>query len=201
MSKKIKSMNELQALIQKQYPLHAEAIIGKANKMYYVLCNENRNQTEKELSHTRDRIYPVISYYTAFSEVVLDKTKAYQLIEDYFTAYAKNASKQLQGICKIPFVYLLVPKIMSKIIQGTYGFKAGFTLVDKNTKKGECHIDVVGCPYFSNCQKYNCIELATVFCNSDDIAYGAMHPKLVWGRTKTLGRGDACCDFELTIKK
>lgn len=27
-----------------------------------------------------------------------------------------------------------------------------------------------------------------------------MHPKLVWGRTKTLGTGGDCCDFSLYIK-
>lgn len=27
-----------------------------------------------------------------------------------------------------------------------------------------------------------------------------MHPKLKWGRTKTLGQGGDCCDFRLTIE-
>lgn len=30
--------------------------------------------------------------------------------------------------------------------------------------------------------------------------YGNMHPKLKWGRTKTLGRGNDCCDFKLTVE-
>ena len=64
-----------------------------------------------------------------------------------------------------------------------------------------CHIDMIVCPYFSNCVKYGCTELGTAFCDSDDISYGNMHPKLFWGRTKTLARGNECCDFILEIRK
>ena len=28
------------------------------------------------------------------------------------------------------------------------------------------------------------------FCDSDDISYTGLHPRLIWHRTKTLGRGD-----------
>lgn len=30
--------------------------------------------------------------------------------------------------------------------------------------------------------------------------YDNMHPQLLWHRTKTLGRGDDCCDFCLKLK-
>ncbi len=30
-----------------------------------------------------------------------------------------------------------------------------------------------------------------------DTGYGDLYPKLVWGRTKTIGRGGDCCDFLL----
>ncbi|MBQ6608822.1 MAG: L-2-amino-thiazoline-4-carboxylic acid hydrolase [Oscillospiraceae bacterium] len=38
------------------------------------------------------------------------------------------------------------------------------------------------------------------FCDADDICYGNMHPKLIWGRTKTIGRGDECCNFLLQYR-
>ncbi len=61
--------------------------------------------------------------------------------------------------------------------------------------------DMTVCPYVETCKKYGCPELAQFFCKSDDICYGNMHPKLVWGRTKTLGTGGDCCDFSLWIKE
>lgn len=42
-------------------------------------------------------------------------------------------------------------------------------------------------------------ELCHCFCDSDDITYDGLHPKLVWHRTRTLGRGGDCCDFCLKI--
>ena len=32
-----------------------------------------------------------------------------------------------------------------------------------------------------------------------DTPYDGLHPKLVWHRTKTLGRGGDCCDFCLKL--
>ena len=43
-------------------------------------------------------------------------------------------------------------------------------------------------------------EIVAGFCRADDETYGHMHPKLKWGRTKTLGQGGDCCDFRLTIE-
>ena len=40
-----------------------------------------------------------------------------------------------------------------------------------------------------------CPELCHCFCDSDDITDDGLHPKLYWHRTKTLGRGNDCCDF------
>lgn len=37
--------------------------------------------------------------------------------------------------------------------------------------------------------------------DADDICYGDVHPKVIWGHTKTLGKGGDCCDFRMTIKE
>ncbi len=44
-------------------------------------------------------------------------------------------------------------------------------------------------------------EIIKAFCHSDDVAYGNMHPKLDWVRSKTLGRDGDCCDFIINVKK
>ena len=36
---------------------------------------------------------------------------------------------------------------------------------------------------------------------AEDILYGDMHPKLLWGRTQTLGKGGSCCDFKISVKR
>ena len=43
--------------------------------------------------------------------------------------------------------------------------------------------------------------LAEHACDSDDISYAGLPPKLLWRRTTTLGRGGDRCDFCLKIQK
>ena len=56
------------------------------------------------------------------------------------------------------------------------------------------------CPYFETCKRYGCPEITRCFCDGDDAGYGNLSPKLIWGRTKTIGRGGDCCDFMLKIQ-
>ncbi len=62
-------------------------------------------------------------------------------------------------------------------------------------------MDMIKCPYFDTCSYYGCPELCTCFCDSDDVTYDNLHKNLLWHRTKTLGRGDDCCDFCMKINK
>ena len=57
------------------------------------------------------------------------------------------------------------------------------------------------CPYHDTCVQHGCPELCPCFCDSDDISYAGLHPKLLWRRTRTLGRGGDRCDFCLKIQK
>lgn len=66
---------------------------------------------------------------------------------------------------------------------------------------GIWRVDMTKCPYHDTCVAYGCPELCRCFCDSDDISYAGLHPKLIWHRTKTLGRGDDRCDFCMKIIK
>ena len=80
-----------------------------------------------------------------------------------------------------------------------FGVTAGFASRDIQTTGGVWRIDMTKCPYHDTCVEHGCPELCPCFCDSDDIAYDKLHPKLVWHRTKTLGRGGDCCDFCLKL--
>jgi len=51
------------------------------------------------------------------------------------------------------------------------------------------------CFYLDILTEYDAPELTPLFCALDDLAYEALPPAIHWQRTKTLGRGDDCCDF------
>ena len=78
---------------------------------------------------------------------------------------------------------------------------AGFAAAELQTDWPIWRIDITKCPYHDTCARYGCPELCRCFCDSDDISYDGLHHRLVWRRTGTLGRGNACCDFCLKIKE
>ena len=45
------------------------------------------------------------------------------------------------------------------------------------------------------------LPAGAALCDSDDISYAGLHPKLIWERSMTLGRGDDRCDFCMKIIK
>lgn len=55
--------------------------------------------------------------------------------------------------------------------------------------------DMSRCYYLDVTEKLGASELMPAFCDCDDFMFEALSPKLIWKRTKTLGRGDEVCDF------
>ena len=63
--KSVTQMKELKNIVLKQYSVQSGIIINRAFEININLCEENSNQPRKVLMHTRDRIYPAISFYKA----------------------------------------------------------------------------------------------------------------------------------------
>ncbi len=106
----------------------------------------------------------------------------------------------LVGLLRLPGLYRLVPGVSVRMMHKIFNGAAGFSAKEYQTVGDVMRIDMVKCPYHETCVRYGCPELCACFCDSDDIAYDNMHPKLLWHRTKTLGRGGDCCDFGLKVK-
>jgi len=51
------------------------------------------------------------------------------------------------------------------------------------------------CFYLDVLTAYGAPELTALYCRLDDLLYATWSPSIRWERTKTLGRGDDCCDF------
>ena len=101
---------------------------------------------------------------------------------------------------RIPGLYKKVPGIFSEQTPKLFGVTAGFASQDIQTTGGVWRIDMTKCPYHDASVHCGCPELCHCFCDSDDITYDGLHPKLYWHRTKTLGRGGDCCDFCLKLR-
>lgn len=179
--------NGLGCLLDEVYELTAQ----------YILENENAPDGVK--THLK-QILPSIAFYKVLIKKEGSKEKALETFEKFCFVKVKKFAKLITVVMKIPGLYKKVPSIMEMLLAKTFGEKCGFKYIHKDCKNGFA-ADMLICPYFETCKKYGCPEFTQMFCKSDDICYGNMHPKLVWARTKTLGMGGDCCDFKLYIKK
>ena len=179
----------------------AEEILKNAYSRYDELLEENKDEPKVMDPHTKARIYPGISVFESLLKEGCSREDAANVIYDFYDTAAKTGAKMLQTILKIPGLYRKVPKFAVKMIDKSFGSAAGFTSVKRKADNEGMHIDMMVCPYDEICRKYGCPEIIKAFCHSDDIAYGNMHPNLIWARTKTLGRGGDCCDFIINVKK
>lgn len=197
--------NVLDALLERSkevFPDQQVQIEKKARALFAYYMKSEADKPKAVTMHTVEKIYPCIAFYKAVSEYTNASEKAYAIVEEHFEKECTITAQKLQKLCRIPFIYKFVPRIMAGIIHRYFGIPSGFEMLNHDTKWNVCHIDMIKCPYFSVCSEHGCPELTTVFCNADDIAYGNMHSKLSWERTKTLGRGHDCCDFILrTVKR
>ena len=193
-------LSEISAVIRQRYGEKHEEILSAAWKRYDMLCAENADEPKAVQAHTRNRIYPAIAVFESAVAFGVSREDAAQLILDFYMTRAKKPAKIIQNLLKIPGLYKAVPKLFLVGVEKMFGPDAGFRAKHYETKKGCFQMDMLECPYMNICRKYDCPEIVPAFCASDDVAYGNMHPKLIWGRTKTLGRGDEYCDFKLTVK-
>ena len=175
----------------------AKHIAEKAQRRYQELCLENTSDPKALRAHTFKRIYPAIAVYEAFRENGVDREKAAWYIREYFQRFAAAYVPHLQRMIRIFGLAKHIPALFMKISVRSFGTDAGFEYEFPKSSGNEARFNIVHCPYYETCKRYHCPEITHVFCDGDDAGYGNLHPKLKWGRTKTIGRGGDYCDFLL----
>ncbi len=176
-------------------------IAVSAQKYYKKLLEENKNDSKALRKHTFKRIYPSIAVYEALKAEGVDADRALWYIREYFQRFSAKTVPHLQRIIKLFGLAKKMPKFFMKLAVKMFGTDAGFEYDFPESVGNEARFNIVRCPYMETCKRYGCPEITTAFCDGDDAGYGNMHPKLMWGRTKTIGRGDECCNFLLQYRE
>ncbi len=176
-------------------------IANLAFNRFEEICKENSDEPKAMHSHTRVKIYPCIALLDSQIKHGISREDAL----DFNFKFIKHRSETMAGIVKkimkIPGVYKKMPVMFGNMTKKKFGVKQNFDAVFHEISPKEMRFDMTKCPYSELCAKYGYPEITKAFCRGDDIVYGDMHPKLIWGRTKTIGDGDTVCDFKLTVVK
>ena len=192
-------INGFQQTVQERFSAQSKALNEACMRRLAQLRVENKDASKEKQRHLEGQILPGIAVYETL-KTVMTPEEAFRTVHGYVEAYALSARKMLVGLIRLPGLYRLVPGISVRMMHKIFNGAAGFAAKEYQTVVGVMRIDMVKCPHHETCVRYGCPELCACFCDSDDIAYDNMHPKLLWHRTKTLGRGGDCCDFELRVK-
>lgn len=161
------------------------------------LLEENSSASKALYTHL-EQILPCIAFYEALIKTTGSNKEALELFDRWAFDELEKLAAILRKVMKTG-LWRKTPAIFDSMIDKAFGSEAGFRGVRVDGAKVFAR-DMLVCPYFETCKRYGCPEITQFFCKSDDITYGNLHPKLVWGRTKTLGTGGDCCDFRLYIK-
>ncbi len=175
----------------------AEASIRR----FEALCTENEDEPKAMHPHTHVKIYPCIAVIDAQIKNGISRENALAFMFDFIKFRSLNAAKFVKKLMKIPLIYKKMPRMFGTMTKKNFGTRQNFDAVYHEISDKQMHFDMIKCPYHDICTKYGYPEITTAFCRGDDIVYGDMHPKLIWGRTKTIGDGDSVCNFKLTLKE
>ena len=181
------------------FPAQAKRLNAVFEAKLRALREENAAASREMQLHLEGQILPGIAAYEAL-QTVMPKKDALHTVHGYVERRAWKLKKAFLALMRIPGLYKKVPGIFARQTPKFFGTKAGFAAKEIRVTDGVWRIDMTKCPYHDTCVQYGCPELCPCFCDSDDITYDGLHPQLFWHRTKTLGRGDDCCDFCLQLR-
>ena len=200
MAKEINYFKRIIPHLEKKYGgKKTQAIMAIARARYEAIVEENKDEPKAWYIHTRERIYPRIALFDAMTAEGIGREETADFIVTCYRWRAGLMVPKIKAIFKVPGLYRIVPKVFFNMTQKKFGPKMGFASENKHLGKSGMSFDMVKCPYYEKCRQYGCPEIVKGYCEADDILYGDMHPRLLWGRTQTLGKGGSCCDFKISI--
>lgn len=181
------------------YLTQAAALSAAFDARLQALRADNAAAGKEKQFHLEKQILPGIAAYETL-QTVMPKEEALQTVHGYVEQRAWKLRKLFLALMHVPGLSRKTPGIFTKQTRRMFGEAAGFEAREIETTGGVWRIDMTKCPYHDACVHYGCPELCPCFCDSDDITYDDLHPDLLWRRTRTLSRGNDCCDFCLKLR-
>ena len=185
---------------RERFPEREAELNSAFKKRLGELRSEHAGASRQRMRHLESQIMPGIAAYETL-QTVMPKEEALRTVHGYVEERAYRLKKIFLRLMRIPGLYKKVPGIFAAQTPKFFGISAGFEANEIRTTGGVWRIDMTRCPYHDECVRCGCPELCRCFCDSDDITYDGLHPKLIWQRTMTLGRGGDRCDFCIKVVK
>src|SRR5574340_1786945 len=141
--------------------------------------------------HLESRILPGVALYQVLQEETGSSEEALSILDACFTAHARASmmAKAAGWLDTIPGGFALM-RLSNQILLRAGFPKQGWQIEIVEDSPQCIAYNITGCFYLNVLSTYGIPELTAHFCALDDLLHGD-YRTIKWGRTETLGRGDA----------
>jgi hypothetical protein len=173
----------------------AREIIQEARTRFADLYALRKRHDHRALrQHLEENILPGVALYQTLLNDKGTRANAMELTETAFTGMGAAGRRRMERLGRLPFFYGLMRVLTKPIMRlnfPTEAWRTEWLEVSDNQIAFNLH----SCFYLDTLQEYGVPELTAQYCRLDDLTYDGVSPHVRWTRTRTLGRGDDCCDF------
>lgn len=197
MSRRMPNLKTWQrALIEKHGEVQGAILAARVQARYEELYHERPRFTHPALRwHLEQNLLPGLALYQALREEHNERDAA--LSETGLLLALGSTSRALNLLMKmrkyLPLPFALFRQIV-RVSLLAYP-QQGWDIERREDSENNFAFNIHRCFYLDILTAYGAPELTAMFCQLDDLAYATLSPSIRWERTKTLGRGDDCCDF------
>ena len=189
------------ALASQLDPSHAAQIVWDASQRYNELYAEREQYASRALrQHLEKNILPGVAIYRTLLEETETQERAFELMETVFRDWAAEIRPTMERMGKLPFFYALMRALIKPMTRSQFP-EPGWQTEWIEVSGGELSFIMHRCFYKDVLESYGVPEITKLYCWMDDLIYEGVSPHMGWARTKTLGRGDECCDFKFESSK
>lgn len=193
---KIKQQKQIKAFLIEEFgEERGSALFAQQADKLTALIETIGDKSENQRKTLIQTILPRVALYQALSQEALPGEDVEATMRKYMqnivAAEKHAATAKLEAI---PGFYFLYSKAFLRIMRT-------LDLWESTQAHDKDHFEatITKCLWHTACVEAGCPALCRLFCDVDDVTYGGLK-KLGFFRTKTLGYGEACCDFHFFKK-
>ena len=193
---KIKQQKQIKAFLIEEFgEERGSALFAQQADKLTALIETIGDKSENQRKTLVQTILPRVALDQALSQEALPGEDAEATMRKYMqnivAAEKHAATAKLEAI---PGFYFLYSKAFLRIMRTS-------DLWESTQAHDKDHFEatITKCLWHTACVEAGCPALCRLFCDVDDVTYGGLK-KLGFSRTKTLGYGEACCDFHFFKK-
>lgn len=192
----MKQQKQIKIFLQNAFgEAKAAPLFAQQTKILAALIGRIQNKTENQRKTLTETILPRIALYKALQQSGLSESEVNDRMQDYMLRIVAAQKHDFTANLEwIPGFYSLYSRIFLNIVR-----KSDLWESEQTHTKNTFSVTMKKCLWHTACGENGCPELCRLFCDVDNVTYGGLR-KIGFTRTKTLGCGGDCCDFQFYKK-